>query len=227
MPPQITLTVGFLTINTTFNADMSYHDRPVPHGQPGDYSPSSSGAATPNNSGASSTFLTHSFSGIASGFGGLVRRFSDMTAVQGAHHGHPEDMSKSSASLGGPLSYPHQWNNGINGVYTPPINRSASPLRPPPLEPLQLKGFRDDTTQAARLLTPAVAEEIRIMVPERQRIEEEWNLVYSLDQDGASLGTLYEKCSPYHGTRNSFVLVVRDSYGGVSLAHVQIFELCD
>lgn len=193
---------------------MSYHDRPVR--QPGDYSPSSSGAATPNTSAASSSYLTHSFSGLASGFGGLVRRFSDMTAV----HGHPDDMSKSSASLGGsPLSYSHQWNNGINGVYTPPINRSASPLRPPPLEPLELKGFREDTTQAARLLTPAVAEEIRIMVPERQRIEEEWNLVYSLDQDGASLATLYEKSSPFTGTRNSFVLVVRDSYGGVSLLH--------
>jgi hypothetical protein len=139
-----------------------------------------------------------------------------MTAVQGGHH---DDMSKSSASLGSPLSYPNHWNNGINGVYTPPINRSASPLRPPPLEPLELKGFREDTTEAARLLTPAVAEEIRIMVPERQRIEEEWNLVYSLDQDGASLGTLYEKCSPFQGTRNSFVLVVRDSYGGVSVAH--------
>lgn len=200
---------------SAFNGDMSYHDRPVRHGQPGDYSPSSSGAATPNTSAASSSYLTHSFSGLASGFGGLVRRFSDMTAAQG---GHPDDVSKTPASHGGPLSYPHHWNNGINGVYTPPINRSVSPLRPPPLEPLELKGFSKDTTEAARLLSPAVAEEIRIMIPERQRIEEEWNLVYSLDQDGASLGTLYEKCSPYQGTRNSFVLVVRDSYGGVSLS---------
>ncbi|KAG8162882.1 hypothetical protein KVR01_007360 [Diaporthe batatas] len=195
---------------------MSYHDRPVRPGQPGNYSPSSSGAATPTTSAASSTFLSHSFSGLASGFGGLVRRISDMTAVQGHH----DDMSKSPASLGSPLSYPNQWNNGINGVYTPPINRSASPLRPPPLEPLELKGFRDDTTEAARLLTPAVAEEIRIMVPERQRIEEEWNLIYSLDQDGASLGTLYEKCSPFQGTRNSFVLVIRDSYGGLFGAYL-------
>ncbi|KAI3393535.1 hypothetical protein diail_4171 [Diaporthe ilicicola] len=198
---------------------MSYHDRPVRHGQPGDYSPSSSGAATPNTSSASSTFLTHSFSGLASGFGGLVRRFSDMTAA-GAHPGHDDDVSKTPASHGSPLSYPHHWNNGINGVYTPPINRSASPLRPPPLEPLELKGFSKDTTQAARLLDSAVAEEIRIMIPERQRIEEEWNLIYSLDQDGASLGTLYEKCSPYQGTRNSFVLVVRDSYGGLFGAYL-------
>lgn len=89
-------------------------------------------------------------------------------------------------------------------------------MRPPPLEPLELKGFREDTRQSARLLTAAVAEEIRIMVPERQRIEDEWNLVYSLDQDGASLGTLYKVCNAYEGMRASFVLVVRDNDGGVS-----------
>lgn len=94
--------------------------------------------------------------------------------------------------------------------------RSASPMRPPPLEPLELKGFRDDTTGSARLLTPAVAEEIRTLIPERQRLEDEWNLIYSLDQDGASLGTLYQKSNYYEGQRASFVLVVKDNEGGVS-----------
>lgn len=58
------------------------------------------------------------------------------------------------------------------------------------------------------------------MVPERQRIEDEWNLVYSLDQDGASLGTLYKKCSTYEGTRSSFVLVVKDNEGGLFGAYL-------
>lgn len=169
-------------------------------------------------------------SGLASGFGGLVRRFSDMTNVQPGHH-IPQSSSSSSSfynsashgaagSSSSPLSYPHHRNNGIDGVYTPPIHRSVSPMRPPPLEPLDLKGFREDTSERARLLTPAVAEEIRIMVPERQRIEDEWNLVYSLDQDGASLGTLYEKCSTYEGTRSSFVLVVKDNEGGLFGAYL-------
>lgn len=190
---------------------MAYHDQHRPSGQgtSADYSPYSSGNATPTTNSTSGSYLT----GLVGGFGGLVRRFSDMTSGQA----HPSEH-KSQAMHGGasPLSWSHHLNNGVNGVYTPPFNRSASPMRPPPLEPLQLKGFRDDTIDMARLLNPAVAEEIRIMIPERQRIEDEWNLVYSLDQDGASLATLYEKCSGFDGTRASFVLVVRDNEGGVS-----------
>ena len=90
-------------------------------------------------------------------------------------------------------------------------------MRPPPLEPLELHGFRDDTPLSARLLTPTVAEEVRIMVPERLRIEDDWKLVYSLDQDGASLATLYQKCSTYVGRRGGFVLVAKDVQGGVSV----------
>ncbi len=89
-------------------------------------------------------------------------------------------------------------------------------MRPPPLEPLQLNGFSDDTTSDARILTPSVAEEIRIMVPARLSIVDEWNLVYSLEQDGASLATLYGKSAAYRGKRAGFVLVVKDCEGGVS-----------
>jgi hypothetical protein len=89
-------------------------------------------------------------------------------------------------------------------------------MRLPPLEPIILRGFRDDTPSQSRLLTRAIAEEIRIMVPARLGIGDEWNLVYSLDQDGASLATLYEKCSKYQGRRVGFVLVVKDNEGGVS-----------
>lgn len=192
--------------------NMAYHyqDRPSRQGHTEEYSPSSSGNATPITT-APSSYL-HSFVG---GLGGLVRRFSDMTSVQQQQQQQQsQHHSKDAPSHGGLFSWPH---NGIDGVYTPPINRSASPMRPPPLEPLELRGFREDTKESARLLTPAVAEEIRIMVPERQRIEDEWNLVYSLDQDGASLGTLYKKCIAYEdAARASFVLVVKDNDGGVS-----------
>jgi hypothetical protein len=119
-----------------------------------------------------------------------------------------------------PTSHPgdsDKTNNGIDGVYTPPqMNRIASPMmRPPPLEPLSLRGFRDDTPDDARLLTTAIAEEIRIMVPARLSLVDEWALIYSLDQDGASLATLYEKCAEYEGRRVGFVLVVKDCEGGV------------
>lgn len=198
---------------------MAYHDhdqnRPSRQGYPDNYSPYSSGNATPTTS-APNSYLT----GLVGGFGGLVRRFSDMTTGQAHLSGQKSPTGHGES----PLSWPHHLNNGVNGVYTPPFHRSASPMRPPPLEPLDLKGFRDDTNDASRLLTSVVAEEIRIMVPERQRIEDEWNLVYSLDQDGASLGTLYDKCSGFDGTRASFVLVVRDNEGGVST--FQTFQRC-
>ncbi|KAJ4403296.1 oxidation resistance protein 1 [Gnomoniopsis sp. IMI 355080] len=192
------------------------HDRRTRQSHLDDYSPSTSGAATPITSGAApSSYLHSSVSGLVSGFGGLVRRFSDMTSAQHAQ------QKEGATSYGSHLGWPNYMdNNGINGVYTPPIHRSASPMGPPPLEPLQLKGFRDDTRESSRLLTPAVAEEIRIMIPERQRIDDEWNLVYSLDQDGASLGTLYEACSDYVGERASFVLVVRDNDGGLFGAYL-------
>ena len=55
-----------------------------------------------------------------------------------------------------------------------------------------------------------------MLVPARLQLCEEWNLIYSLDQDGVSLGTLYKKCEDLRGLRNGFVLVVRDGDGGVS-----------
>lgn len=196
---------------------MAYHDhdRRTRQSHLDEYSPSTSGAATPVSSGAvPSSYLHSSVSGLVSGFGGLVRRFSDMTSAQQAQQAQ---QKQAATPYGGShMGWPNFMDNGINGVYTPPIHRSASPMGPPPLEPLQLKGFREDTKESSRLLTPVVAEEIRIMIPERQRIDDEWNLVYSLDQDGASLGTLYEACSDYVGERASFVLVIRDNEGGVS-----------
>jgi hypothetical protein len=116
--------------------------------------------------------------------------------------------------------YTYGRGNGLDGVYTPPNHlhphRTASPMRPPPLEPVQLLGFSDDTPPDARLLTGPIAEEIRIMVPARLGIVDEWRLIYSLEQDGASLATLYEKCARYQGVRVGFVLCVRDCEGGVS-----------
>ena len=187
-------------------------DSPRHPRSPSESPAASSGALTPPESSASnSTFLSSSMSGI---WGGLVRRFSSDTTTQfnSPPKGHHGPLHHSHTS---PL--PSAENNGIDGVYTPPqIHRTASPLRPPPLEPLVLKGFRDDTTAEARLLTTTIAEELRIMVPARLTIVDEWNLVYSLDQDGASLTTLYEKCAHYEGRRVGFVLAVKDCEGGVS-----------
>lgn len=67
------------------------------------------------------------------------------------------------------------------------------------------------------MLTRALAEEIRLLVPARLQLVEQWNLVYSLEEDGVSLGTLYKKCEDRRGLRNGYVLIVRDGEGGVCL----------
>jgi hypothetical protein len=109
----------------------------------------------------------------------------------------------------------------MNSFYGPP-HRSASPFQPPPLYPLNLKGYNASTSESAQLLSRAVAEEIRLLVPPRLQLCEEWNLVYSLEQDGASLSTLYNKCDELRGLRNGFVLAVRDGEGSVR-SRVSIF----
>jgi hypothetical protein len=92
-----------------------------------------------------------------------------------------------------------------------------SPFQPPPLTPLTLSGWRPSTTGNSRLLTRALAEEIRLLIPAGLQLVDEWKLIYSLEQDGVSLTTLYEKCEDYQGKRGGYVLVVRDGLGGVCL----------
>ena len=139
----------------------------------------------------------------AGALGGLLRRFSTDP---------PKDHNDSNSHS---PSFPPK-ENGVTGVYTPPY-RTASPFQPPPLYPVDLRGWKEGTPESARLLTKALAEEIRLLVPARLQLCEEWNLVYSLEEDGVSLGTLYKKCDDFRGLRNGFVLIVRDGEGGVCI----------
>ena len=93
-------------------------------------------------------------------------------------------------------------------VFTPP--RSASPFQPPPLTPLTLKSSPSTSHQ---VLTKPLAEEIRLLVPPRLQLLDTWQLAYSLDRDGSSLSTLYEKCKAYshRSQRSGYVLVVKDA----------------
>jgi hypothetical protein len=136
--------------------------------------------------------------------GGLLRRLTS----------EPVQKDHSRANYSDPWSPTQSKNSGIDGVYTPPY-RTASPFQPPPLYPVNLEGYKDSTPESARLLSRSLAEEIRLLVPPRLQLCEEWRLVYSLEEDGVSLGTLYKKCDDLRGLRNGFVLVVRDGDGGV------------
>lgn len=69
--------------------------------------------------------------------------------------------------------------------------------------------------EKGKLLTEALAEEIRLLLPPRLQLVDEWCLAYSLEQNGVSLATLYKEADEYRGRRGGFVLVIKDNDGGV------------
>ncbi|KNE67826.1 hypothetical protein AMAG_12543 [Allomyces macrogynus ATCC 38327] len=77
---------------------------------------------------------------------------------------------------------------------------------------IALLGRHDDSRP---LLTPDMAHVLRPHLPPLQRLAEAWHLVYSTDQHGISLHTLYnriEACvSKNHVLSRGFVLVILDS----------------
>lgn len=72
-----------------------------------------------------------------------------------------------------------------------PRNRESSL---PPLSHLELRGYKDSTRH--RLLDEELAGNIRLLLPPRLQLFDEWEMVYSLEQHGISLKTLYQNCNP-------------------------------
>ncbi|KAK8843413.1 hypothetical protein IAR55_007070 [Kwoniella newhampshirensis] len=78
---------------------------------------------------------------------------------------------------------------------------------------IRLSGRRETTDQVLKV---ADADSLRQHLPPRQRLASIWTLLFSLDQHGASLSTLYRLVDKYaqsHPTSGN-VLVVRDGKGG-------------
>ncbi|KAF2169565.1 hypothetical protein M409DRAFT_64660 [Zasmidium cellare ATCC 36951] len=140
---------------------------------------------------------------------GLVRRLSEDEA--------PTPLARAlSANYNGSMTDP------TLGLYHPPQapKRRKSPFQPPPLTPLTLTGYKQGTAGRAKLLRKAVAEEIRLLLPPRLQLMDNWKLVYSVEQNGSTLSTLYGLCDQYRGKRGGFVVVVRDSTGGTFGAYL-------
>ena len=147
---------------------------------------------------STSSYLSYPVSHVVSG---LYRRLTDSS---------PSGSNAASRSQPPPSVDTHK------GLNTPP-HRTASPFQPPPLTPLSLTGIPASSPESAQVLSRTLAEEIRLLVPPRLQLAETWSLVYSLENDGVSLATLYNKCAaPSVPKRGSFVLAVRDAAGGVS-----------
>ncbi|KAI0655799.1 TLD-domain-containing protein [Cubamyces menziesii] len=88
------------------------------------------------------------------------------------------------------------------------------------------KGFEYDKTQVERksvrlvgrkdmttpILTVEIADMLRPFFPALARLPRSWTLLYSLDQHGISLNTLYARCQDFKG---SALLIVRDANDAV------------
>ncbi|KAJ6146295.1 hypothetical protein N7497_008277 [Penicillium chrysogenum] len=145
----------------------------------------------PYQSASYSSYFSYPVTHVVSG---LYRRITD------------PDLAKEMPSV-----MPWSRSSSSSEVFTP--RRTASPFQPPPLTPLTLEIPTGADLLQQRLLTRALAEEIRLLVPPRLQLAETWRLAYSLDRDGASLSTLYENCAQFshRSPRAGYVLVIRDS----------------
>lgn len=131
---------------------------------------------------------------------GLYRRLTEPNRIQNSNTAPPPSLDLH------------------NGLYTPP-RRTASPFQPPPLTPLTL--IPAQAASSSVILTRSLAEEIRLLIPPRLQLCESWSLAYSLEEDGVSLTTLYQKCGgPSISKDSSFILVIKDAAGGIFGAYL-------
>lgn len=64
----------------------------------------------------------------------------------------------------------------------------------PPLSPVTLNGYKATTKH--KLLEPELADNLRNLLPPRLQLFGEWDLIYSIEQHGISMNTLYQNCDP-------------------------------
>ncbi|GEQ72466.1 hypothetical protein JCM33374_g6153 [Metschnikowia sp. JCM 33374] len=88
-----------------------------------------------------------------------------------------------------------------NDVSQPPktdagSSANASDDSLPPLSDLNLRGYAPNCRH--RLLDKELAADIRSLLPARLQLFDDWELIYSLEQHGVSLNTLYRNSSPEH-----------------------------
>lgn len=188
-----------------------------------------SDSKAPDSSSQSSSYFTYP---VTYAVNGLLRRLSTDPAPQSTNTTSATASSHfSHASHSSSSSLANSWSQSLHAlaasttasassmmdsVFAPPPRRKPSPFQPPPLTPLTLEGYKSSTREKGKLLTRALAEEIRLLVPPRLQLVDEWKVIYSLEQNGVSLATLYQNAHEYLGKRGGFVLVVKDGGGGVS-----------
>lgn len=101
--------------------------------------------------------------------------------------------------------------SSLNSSDTKPQDQKPSEVAElPPLTPVELTGYKPDTKN--RLMTCELAEDIRNLIGSRLQLYSEWKLLYSLEQHGAALSTLYSRCSPDFGRTSNNIYSMNQSY---------------
>ncbi|KAF3161187.1 oxidation resistance protein 1, variant 2 [Orbilia oligospora] len=124
-----------------------------------------------------------------------LQRLSSEVTGEDEFNSHRRDVQNSDKNH----SYPRS-----NAPRAPP--RQPSPYLPPALSSIILMSSSSNRS----LLTEAIAEEIRLLIPARLQLHETWTLMYSLEEHGVSLSTLYQRLG-----KGAFVFVVRDTSDGI------------
>ncbi|QLQ77890.1 hypothetical protein HG537_0A01370 [Torulaspora globosa] len=83
------------------------------------------------------------------------------------------------------------------------------------LPTVKLNGYLPTTKN--KLLMPDMCDELRNLMPTRVQLYTDWQLLYSLEQHGASLRSLYDNVAPERATpmRVGYVLVIKDRKHGI------------
>ncbi|GME68984.1 unnamed protein product [[Candida] boidinii] len=119
-------------------------------------------------------------------------------------------------------------DNNDNNNITPSLSDIS--YDEPPLTPLELKGYKDTTYH--RLLDINLAEELRLHLPPVLQIVHDWKLLYSLEQNGSSLRTLYDCAIPRDSNelsrRQGYLLIIMDQFHDIFGCYVnEYFRIRD
>ncbi len=93
-------------------------------------------------------------------------------------------------------------------------------LEDPPLDPIVLKGYSSLTKY--KLMSTELADDLRNLLPTRMQLYGGWRLVYSLEQHGASLRTLYDNCTPPQGENPGYIIAIEDQQGNIFGAYSNV-----
>lgn len=200
------------------NQDPSFRPADQTHDSLSSTSPATTRAAVAERPAKEGSSSGSSFGGYGSRFSFLRRK----TEAEKSAHSKSKSQTEPTAVMGSATGNAHVRtasgrSNTVPGPSMERTPRSVPELIERKVGSVVLKERKEDTEG---VLSTRVADLIRAHLPPLSRLPKSWSLLYSLDQDGISLNTLYNNCEaplrnrkmngPYIG-QSGVILAVRDS----------------